>query len=249
MDLVWQAPTRNNRRVVRLAGRAYIQPPHRGARQSPRGRGNSFSGAGVSGGKASQSFQGPLQPSDRARLLQTAQPPRHEETALRLHPTPSPPGTRNPPPFGFLPRLLPVDSDWQTSSKIDPKPNFATLPRRSPRLLPLRPAASRLQPLSLRRAKAPGPAPPARGLRGAADKEAAAPPRPPGPSPRGQLRAPPPNPARAPQPPRLTGGPPGRGSRARRCSRQTNNGRRRRRRRDSGPLRLAGPPAAGGLTD
>lgn len=141
-------------------------------------------------GRPQQSFQGSLQPSARAGLLQTAQPPRHGETALRLHPTPSPPGTRNPPPFGFLPRLLPVDSDWQTSSKTDPKPNFATLPRRSPRLFLLRPAASRLQPLNLRRAEAPEPAPPARGLRGAADKEAAAPPRPPGPSPRGQLRAP-----------------------------------------------------------
>lgn len=203
--------------------------------------------AGVSGGKVSQSSQGSLQPSDRARLLQTGQPPRHEETALRLHPTPSPPGTRNPPPFGFLPRLLPADSDWQTSSKTDPKPNFATLPPRSPRLLLLRPAASGLQPLSLWRAEAPEPAPPARGLRGAADKEAAALPRPPGPSPRGRLRAPQPRSrAAAASPHRWPGGP---GSRARRCSRPTNNSRRRRRRRDSGPLRLAGPPAAGGLTD
>lgn len=73
--------------------------------------------------------------------------------------------------------------------KQTPSPTLQRSPAASPRLLLLRPAASRLQPLSLRRAEAREPAPPAQGLRGAADKEAAAPPRPPGPSPRGQLRA------------------------------------------------------------
>lgn len=66
------------------------------------------------------------------------------------------------------------------ASKINPKPNFQTLPQISPRLSPLWLAASRLQSLSLRRARAGQPVSPARGLRGAGDKEAAATLRPPG---------------------------------------------------------------------
>lgn len=91
-----------------------------------------------------------------------------------------------------------------TASEIYRKPNFEMLPQISPHLFLLSQAG---------RVRAPAPQPPecegqraraprARGLRGAGDKEAVAPPRPPGPSPRGQLRAS--NPACAP--PLLTRG-------------------------------------------
>lgn len=91
------------------------------------------------------------------------------------------------------------------SSKIYPKPNFETLPQRNPRLFLLGPAASLLQPLSLRRAEAVEPVSPVRGLRGLETKGLR--------RRRGRQDRPlrdssaPPNAARAPPPPpRLTGG-------------------------------------------
>lgn len=137
------------------------------------------------------------------------------------------------------------------ASKIYRKPNFETLPQISPRLSP---QAARVQPPTPqpstckgRRARAPSP-----GLRGAGDKEAAAAPRPPGPSPRGQLRAPPHSP-RAPPPPcrhlcltsgSRAGSPAPAAAAARRTMAGGGAGV-----RGWGPLRLAGPPAAGVLTD
>ena len=73
---------------------------------------------------------------------------------------------------------------------------FKRSPPAPPRpYFPLRPTASRLQAFGRRLAERAlrrpcSPRPPARACGGAGDKEAGAPPRPPGPSPRGQLRAP-----------------------------------------------------------
>lgn len=80
----------------------------RGVHLSPRVWGIFFNDASVYGGKALKSSRGSLRPPDCARLLQTAQLPRHEEIALRLHPILSSPQTCNSPPSGFLPRFLPT---------------------------------------------------------------------------------------------------------------------------------------------
>lgn len=150
------------------------------------------------GPKVLAAFPPPLR--CRARLLPDSPPPR-AAAAPRTHLRR--PAPRNSPPSGFLPRLPPGWTDQtlpisprqkkKKQKTPNPQPQLRNAPRDQPRLFLLRAAAGRLQPRSLARPRpAVRPRPPARGLRRAGDKEAAAPPRPPGPSPRGQLRAPPP---------------------------------------------------------
>lgn len=159
-------------------------------------RANLFNDTGVYGGKAWESSRGSRHPSDCARLLQAARclvrrkargrGTRHlhrPQPAIRLHLV-SFQGSCNDG------RARPDTFPRVTNES---KPNFETLPDIGPASFSSgRHVASRLQPLSLRRPRPHSRSPPAPGLRRAGDKEAAAPPRPPGPSPRGQLRAPPP---------------------------------------------------------